>query len=89
MADYTIKHHFPHIENMSTSESSSISTGEEQSSDVDLASNKYAGEYFNFEFDLWHNVACLSMYWDPFLIGLADHADVWWIDTFLLICAKM
>lgn len=42
LADYAIKHHFPHIENMSKSESLSFSTGEEDHSVVDLTSNKYA-----------------------------------------------
>ncbi|XP_060196677.1 uncharacterized protein LOC132625995 [Lycium barbarum] len=42
LADYTIRHHFPHLENMSKSESISFSTGEEDDSAVDLTSNKYA-----------------------------------------------
>ncbi|KAH0728954.1 hypothetical protein KY289_000142 [Solanum tuberosum] len=42
LADYTIRHHFPHLENMSKSESISFSTGEEDDSVVDLTSNKYA-----------------------------------------------
>ncbi|KAK2405728.1 protein adenylyltransferase SelO [Trifolium repens] len=42
LADYAIKHHFPHIENMSKSESLSFSTGDEDHSVVDLTSNKYA-----------------------------------------------
>ncbi|KAL2323827.1 hypothetical protein Fmac_022885 [Flemingia macrophylla] len=42
LADYTIKHHFPHIENMSKSESLSFCTGNEDHSVVDLTSNKYA-----------------------------------------------
>ncbi|KAF4350064.1 hypothetical protein G4B88_004676 [Cannabis sativa] len=42
LADYAIKHHFPHIENMDTSESLSFSTGDEDHSVVDLTSNKYA-----------------------------------------------
>lgn len=46
LADYAIKHHFPHIENMSKSESLSFSTGDEDHSVVDLTSNKYAGKYF-------------------------------------------
>ncbi|GAU12066.1 hypothetical protein TSUD_00320, partial [Trifolium subterraneum] len=40
LADYAIKHHFPHIENMSKSESLSFSTGDEDHSVVDLTSNK-------------------------------------------------
>ncbi|KAI5433703.1 hypothetical protein KIW84_020826 [Lathyrus oleraceus] len=40
MEDYAIKHHFPHIENMSKSESLSFRTGDEDV--VDLTSNKYA-----------------------------------------------
>lgn len=46
LADYTIKHHFPHIENMSKSDGLSFSTGEGNSDIVDLTSNKYAGEHF-------------------------------------------
>lgn len=46
LADYTIRHHFPHIENMSKSESLSFSTGEEENTVVDLTSNKYAGEFY-------------------------------------------
>ncbi|XP_065865675.1 uncharacterized protein [Euphorbia lathyris] len=42
LADYAIKHHFPHIENMSKSESLSFTTGDEDDSVVDLTSNKYA-----------------------------------------------
>ncbi|GJU95636.1 UPF0061 protein azo1574 [Tanacetum coccineum] len=42
LADYTIKHHFPHIENMSKSDGVSFSTGEGNSDVVDLTSNKYA-----------------------------------------------
>jgi len=43
LADYAIRHHFPHIENMNKSESLSFSTGNEDHSVVDLTSNKYAG----------------------------------------------
>ena len=43
LSDYAIRHHFPHIENMSKSESLSFSTGGEEDSVVDLTSNKYAG----------------------------------------------
>lgn len=42
LADYAIQHHFPHIENMDTSESLSFNTGKEDQSVVDLTSNKYA-----------------------------------------------
>ncbi|KAG7023870.1 hypothetical protein SDJN02_14897, partial [Cucurbita argyrosperma subsp. argyrosperma] len=42
LADYAIRHHFPHFENMSSSQSLSFSTGDEDSSVVDLTSNKYA-----------------------------------------------
>ncbi|GMH11506.1 hypothetical protein Nepgr_013347 [Nepenthes gracilis] len=42
LADYAIRHHFPHIEKMKKSESLSFSTGEEDQSVVDLTSNKYA-----------------------------------------------
>ncbi|KAM2350593.1 hypothetical protein ACFXTH_005521 [Malus domestica] len=40
LADYAIRHHFPHIENMSRSESLSFNTGNEEV--LDLTSNKYA-----------------------------------------------
>ncbi|KAK9154616.1 hypothetical protein Sjap_002096 [Stephania japonica] len=42
LADYAIRHHFPHIENMIKSDSLSFNTGEESTSVVDLTSNKYA-----------------------------------------------
>nr|GEY84735.1 hypothetical protein [Tanacetum cinerariifolium] len=42
LADYTIRHHFLHIDNMSKSDSLSFSTGQEDDSVVDLTSNKYA-----------------------------------------------
>ncbi|KAL2942006.1 hypothetical protein RDABS01_030356, partial [Bienertia sinuspersici] len=42
LADYAIKHHFPHIENMNKSESLSFDTGLDDKSVVDLSSNKYA-----------------------------------------------
>ncbi|KAJ8770830.1 hypothetical protein K2173_021745 [Erythroxylum novogranatense] len=42
LANYVIRHHFPHIENMTKSESVSFSTGDEDGSAVDLTSNKYA-----------------------------------------------
>ncbi|KAG6422411.1 hypothetical protein SASPL_118982 [Salvia splendens] len=44
LADYTIRHHFPHLENLSKSGSLSFSTGEGDDSVVDLTSNKYAGK---------------------------------------------
>ena len=43
LADYAIRHHFPHIEDMTKSGSLSFSTGKEDESVVDLTSNKYAG----------------------------------------------
>ncbi|XP_019240643.1 PREDICTED: uncharacterized protein LOC109220637 isoform X2 [Nicotiana attenuata] len=42
LADYAIRYHFPHLENMARSESISFNTGEEDNSAVDLSSNKYA-----------------------------------------------
>ncbi|KAL2557167.1 hypothetical protein Fot_01906 [Forsythia ovata] len=42
LADYTIHHHFPHLENISKSDSLSFITGEGDDSVVDLTSNKYA-----------------------------------------------
>lgn len=45
LADYAIKHHFPHIESMNRSDDSlSFITGKEDDSVVDLTSNKYAGK---------------------------------------------
>ncbi|KAL9250278.1 adenylyltransferase SelO-like protein [Drosera capensis] len=41
LADYAIRHHFPHIEKMTKSEDLSFSTGESDQS-IDLTSNKYA-----------------------------------------------
>lgn len=46
LADYAIRYHFPHIENMSRSESLSFSTGNDDQTVVDLTSNKYAGSLF-------------------------------------------
>lgn len=54
LADYAIRHHFPHIENMSRSESLSFNTGNEEHSVVDLTSNKYAGNHL-----ILHKDACL------------------------------
>ncbi|KAJ6804018.1 uncharacterized protein M6B38_186125 [Iris pallida] len=42
LADYAIRHHFPHLEKMNKSEDLSFGAGEEGSSIVDLTSNKYA-----------------------------------------------
>ncbi|CAA7039883.1 unnamed protein product [Microthlaspi erraticum] len=42
LADYAIRHHFPHIESMNRSDSLSFKTGDEGDSVVDLTSNKYA-----------------------------------------------
>ncbi|KAE8731629.1 putative ATP binding protein [Hibiscus syriacus] len=42
LADYAIRHHFPHIENISKSESLSFITGDDDQLVVDLTSNKYA-----------------------------------------------
>lgn len=44
LADYTIRHHFSHIDNMSISDSLSF---QEDGYVVDLTSNKYAGEHLN------------------------------------------
>lgn len=51
LADYTIRHHFPHLENLSKSDSLSFSTGEGDDSVVDLTSNKYAGMLLCFKFE--------------------------------------
>lgn len=45
LADYAIKHHFPHLESMDRSDSLSFKTGDEDDSVVDLTSNKYAGNF--------------------------------------------
>ncbi|CAA2972719.1 UPF0061 protein AZOSEA38000 [Olea europaea subsp. europaea] len=42
LADYTIHHHFPHLENIGKSDSLSFNTGEEDDSVVDLTANKYS-----------------------------------------------
>ncbi|GAB4835158.1 hypothetical protein Ancab_000066 [Ancistrocladus abbreviatus] len=42
LADYAVRHHFLHIDNISKSESLSFSTGNGDQSIVDLTSNKYA-----------------------------------------------
>ncbi|XP_055814776.1 uncharacterized protein LOC129884504 [Solanum dulcamara] len=42
LADYAIRYHFPHLENMTRSESISLNTGDEDNSAVDITSNKYA-----------------------------------------------
>ncbi|XP_074588212.1 uncharacterized protein LOC141844108 [Curcuma longa] len=42
LADYTIRHHFPHIEKMNKSDDLSFEVGGVGSSVVDLTSNKYA-----------------------------------------------
>ncbi|XVE60075.1 hypothetical protein DITRI_Ditri05aG0097500 [Diplodiscus trichospermus] len=42
LADYAIRHHFPHIEKISKSEGLSFSTGDDDQVVVDLTSNKYA-----------------------------------------------
>ncbi|XP_042479405.1 protein adenylyltransferase SelO-like [Macadamia integrifolia] len=42
LVDYTIRHHFPHIDKMRKSESLSFQSAAEGSSVVDLTSNKYA-----------------------------------------------
>lgn len=43
LADYAIRQHFPHIDRMTTSDSLSFSTGNDDQDMVDLTSNKYAG----------------------------------------------
>ncbi|XP_073010398.1 uncharacterized protein [Typha latifolia] len=42
LADYTIRHHFSHLENITKSESLSFEAGEGGSLAIDLTSNKYA-----------------------------------------------
>jgi uncharacterized protein YdiU (UPF0061 family) len=43
LADYTIKHHFPHLENLQQSNTLSFDVPEGDSPAIDLTSNKYAG----------------------------------------------
>uniref|UniRef100_A0A6V7QSD3 Selenoprotein O n=1 Tax=Ananas comosus var. bracteatus TaxID=296719 RepID=A0A6V7QSD3_ANACO len=42
LADYTIRHHFPHLENLKKSESLSFDAAQGDSPSIDLTSNKYA-----------------------------------------------
>ncbi|PIN03957.1 putative protein (YdiU family) [Handroanthus impetiginosus] len=42
LADYCIRHHFPHLENLRKSDSLSFTSGDGDDSVVDLTSNKYA-----------------------------------------------
>ncbi|XWS52452.1 hypothetical protein CRYUN_Cryun11dG0071600 [Craigia yunnanensis] len=44
LADYAIRHHFPHIENISKRESLSFSTGDDDQLVVDLTANKWIYE---------------------------------------------
>lgn len=43
LADYTIRHHFPHIDKMNKSDKLSSEADQEGSSLGNLSSNKYAG----------------------------------------------
>jgi len=45
LADYTIRHHYPHLENMKKSEGLSFDAAIGDSPAIDLTSNKYAGKY--------------------------------------------
>lgn len=45
LADYMIRHHFPHLENMKKSEGLSFEAAIGDSPTIDLTSNKYAGKY--------------------------------------------
>ncbi|RWV87813.1 hypothetical protein GW17_00050158 [Ensete ventricosum] len=47
LADYTIRHHFPHIEKMSKSDDLSFEVGVEGSLIVDLTSNKYGDKFMD------------------------------------------
>jgi serine/tyrosine/threonine adenylyltransferase len=44
LADYTIRHHYSHLENMKKSESLSFESVLGDSPAIDLTSNKYAGK---------------------------------------------
>ncbi|KAJ7957419.1 hypothetical protein O6P43_023727 [Quillaja saponaria] len=62
LADYAIKHHFPHIDNMNKSETLSFSIGDEDHSVVDLTSNKYAA----WALELAERTAFLIASWQGF-----------------------
>lgn len=50
LADYMIRHHFPHLENMKKSEGLSFEAAIGDSPTIDLTSNKYAGKYLHTTF---------------------------------------
>lgn len=50
LADYTIRHHFPHLENLKKSESLSFDAAQGDSPSIDLTSNKYAGKFTHFSY---------------------------------------
>lgn len=45
LADYTIRHHYAHLENIKKSEGLSFEAAIGDSPAIDLTSNKYAGKY--------------------------------------------
>ncbi|KAK4792225.1 hypothetical protein SAY86_022660 [Trapa natans] len=59
LADYAIRHHFPHIDRMTTSDSLSFDTGNNDQDIVDLTSNKYAA----WAVEIAERTACLIAKW--------------------------
>ena len=61
LADYTIRHHYPHLENIKKSEGLSFEAAIGDSPAIDLTSNKYAGKFpfmsfsLNVDIDLVNN----------------------------------
>jgi uncharacterized protein YdiU (UPF0061 family) len=50
LADYVVRLHFPHLENMKKSEGLSFEAAIGDSPTIDLTSNKYAGKYLYTSF---------------------------------------
>ncbi|AQL03397.1 UPF0061 protein azo1574 [Zea mays] len=63
LADYTIHHHFPHLENMKKSEGLSFETAIGDSPTIDLTSNKYAGKYLSWAVEVAERTAYLIARW--------------------------
>jgi uncharacterized protein YdiU (UPF0061 family) len=65
LADYTIRHHYPHLENMKKSEGLSFEASIGDSPAIDLTSNKYAGKYplcyILFSFNIFIDVPVSSL----------------------------
>jgi uncharacterized protein YdiU (UPF0061 family) len=52
LADYTIRHHYPHLENIKKSEGLSFEAAMGDYPAIDLTSNKYAGKFTRILFSL-------------------------------------